>query len=176
MSTSVLGDPTNILRCMLLFYSLFLSCYTPIMPFFGLLTSGVNGVDSCPVKPNTDAICVLSPILLFHHLPTAGSVPALKLHSLMRAPAPPSGCDLNSHSLIHWWDAGRGEECRDEGVGVKGVGVRIRGRGEEGVWSRGDKQTACPLFHSMNVTWDRARLKNTTFYSEKDYSNDTMPL
>lgn len=50
------------------------------MPYFGLLTNGVNGVVSCPVKRNIDGICVLSSIFLFYHLPTAGNWSALQLH------------------------------------------------------------------------------------------------
>lgn len=88
-----------------------------------MLTNGVNGVVSCPVKHNIDGICVLSSIFLFYHLPTAGDWSALT--------ALPSGRNLHVHFLIHWGDGDRGEEHWDEGASAVGAGVGVRSEGED---------------------------------------------
>lgn len=86
------------------------------MPYFGLLTNGVNRVVSCPVKHNIDGICVLSSIFL----PTAGNWSALT--------APPAGRNLHVHFLIHWGDGDdRGEEHWDKGASALGAGEGVKG-------------------------------------------------
>lgn len=104
-----------------------------------------------------------------------------------------SVCDEGTSSTLRLWSActcislSTGEMALVKRAGLwelgwgKGVEMREQGwrdedegRGEERRVEQRGKQ--CPLCHSMNGTWDRARLKNTISYSEKDYSSNMPPV